>query len=82
VVTDSGGVQKEAYILSVPCITIRENTEWVETVQTGWNVLAGLNTKKIIEYVNNWYPSKKQKPIFGIGNTSKIIIDEIMKYLL
>jgi len=82
VITDSGGVQKEAYILSVPCITIRENTEWVETVETGWNVLAGLNTKKIIEYVNNWYPSKKQKPIFGDGNTSKIIIDEIRKYLL
>lgn len=82
VVTDSGGVQKEAYILSVPCITIRENTEWVETVNEGWNVLAGLNAKKIIEYVNDWYPSsKKQKPIFGDGNTSKIIMDEIQKFL-
>lgn len=81
VVTDSGGVQKEAYILSVPCITIRENTEWVETVTGGWNVLAGLNTAKIIDHVKNWHPSKKQKPIFGDGNTSKIIMDKIEEYL-
>lgn len=81
VITDSGGVQKEAYILSVPCVTIRENTEWVETVAEGWNVLAGLNTNKIVRYVTNWYPSKKQKPIFGQGNASKIIIREIEKEL-
>jgi UDP-N-acetylglucosamine 2-epimerase (non-hydrolysing) len=77
VITDSGGVQKEAYILSIPCVTIRENTEWVETVAQGWNVLVGLNTNKIVKYVNNWNPSKKQRPIFGVGNTSKIIKQEI-----
>lgn len=82
VVTDSGGVQKEAYLLSIPCITIRENTEWIETVNEGWNVLSGLNTKRIIKYINEWYPSRKQKPIFGDGTTSKIIIDEIIKNLI
>lgn len=82
VVTDSGGVQKEAYILSIPCITIRENTEWVETLEEGWNVLAGLNTKKIINYVTDWHPAKKQMPIFGDGKASEIIINEIEKYLL
>ena len=82
VVTDSGGVQKEAYILSIPCITIRENTEWVETVEEGWNVLTGLDTKKIIDYVNNWYPRRIQKPIFGEGKASKIIIEEIEKFLV
>jgi len=81
VITDSGGVQKEAYILSIPCVTIRENTEWVETVANGWNVLTGLNTKKIVNYVSNWYPFKKQKPIFGEGNTSKIINHEIKEML-
>lgn len=81
VITDSGGVQKEAYILSVPCVTIRENTEWVETVAEGWNVLTGLDTNKIVHYVTNWHPSKKQKPIFGQGNASEIIIREIEKEL-
>lgn len=82
IVTDSGGIQKESYLLSVPCITMRKNTEWVETVREGWNVLVDLNVNKIVEHVREWYPSQKiQKSIFGNGLTSSIIRDKILEEL-
>lgn len=70
VITDSGGVQKEAYLCSVPCITIRRNTEWVETVDLGWNILTDTITAKIVAAVRNWEPHGRTKPIFGDGRTS------------
>jgi UDP-N-acetylglucosamine 2-epimerase (non-hydrolysing) len=56
IITDSGGIQKEAYILKVPCITLRENTEWVETVEDGWNVLVGADKEKIVKMVDEFEP--------------------------
>ncbi len=79
ILTDSGGIQKEAYMLKVPCITLRENTEWVETVKDGWNVLVGADTDKIVDAVNNFVPPKNQSNHFGDGKASekiKKIIDE------
>jgi len=75
VITDSGGIQKESYLLAVPCITIRNNTEWIETVDAGWNLITGMHTNKIVKAARNWIPTTKIKPILGDGRTSTIIKD-------
>ncbi len=77
ILTDSGGVQKEAYMLGVPCITLRENTEWVETVKAGWNVLVGAERARIVDAVRHFSPGSRQNEIFGNGNAS-ILIGKIL----
>lgn len=67
IVTDSGGVQKEAYFLQVPCITVRGETEWPETVSDGWNVLA-TEPEEIIEAIEDLKPSLKPTHSFGDGH--------------
>jgi UDP-N-acetylglucosamine 2-epimerase (non-hydrolysing) len=81
VLTDSGGLQKEAYLLKVPCITLRDTTEWVETVNVGWNVLVGSDKKKIREAVQSFSPSKYQPRIFGLPGASARIAKLIDTYL-
>lgn len=70
ILTDSGGVQKEAYVLGVPCVTLRENTEWVETLEDGWNVLVGADRERIVKAVNGFEPQSKQRDVFGSGDAS------------
>lgn len=79
IITDSGGIQKEAYIFKVPCITLREDTEWVETVDDDWNILVGASKEKIINAINNFSPNNKQFNHFGDGNANKKIIKIINK---
>lgn len=78
VITDSGGIQKEAYLLKVPCITMRKNTEWIETINGRWNVLTGVDSKKIVKAVKRQLPSSKySKSIFGSGKTSQFISQQL-----
>jgi UDP-N-acetylglucosamine 2-epimerase (non-hydrolysing) len=79
VLTDSGGLQKEACMLDVPCITLRENTEWVETVEAGWNVLVGAEYEEILESIANFQGNSTQADIFGDGNASVSICEIIGK---
>jgi UDP-GlcNAc3NAcA epimerase len=70
ILTDSGGIQKEAYWLGVPCITLRNETEWVETVRNGWNVLTGADTRRIVEAVQSYSIPSTHPPLYGDGRAA------------
>ena len=79
VITDSGGVQKEAYFFQKPCITLRDSTEWVELVNAGWNTLVGADTKKIVNTVKNIQIPKDYPSLYGNGKTAENIIADLLK---
>jgi len=74
VLTDSGGVQKEAFLLGVPCVTLREETEWTETVDLGWNTLAGHRWQAIVEAVYRAAPAPTNAAPFGKGDAAERIV--------
>ncbi|MDR1221406.1 MAG: UDP-N-acetylglucosamine 2-epimerase (non-hydrolyzing) [Tannerella sp.] len=78
VLTDSGGVQKEAFFHGTPCITLREETEWVETVEAGWNQIAGFRMEAIIECLGN-KPEKTGISEYGDGDASGKIVRAIVR---
>jgi UDP-GlcNAc3NAcA epimerase len=77
IATDSGGVQREAYYLGVPCLTLREETEWVETVLAGWNLLVGCDLDRIREGWRSFAPPSERPPIYGDGHAAERIVSVI-----
>jgi len=75
ILTDSGGIQKEAYWLKVPCITLRDETEWIETVERGWNILTGANRDRIIKAVTTFNVPSEHPPLYGDGRAAEKILD-------
>ena len=73
ILTDSGGVQKEAYWLGVPCATLRDETEWTETVGAGWNVLVGVDPNRIVAAVRSFAPPTERPSLYVDGRASERI---------
>ncbi len=72
ILTDSGGIQKEAYILKRPCITFRPETEWIETIEDGWNILVDPKNMDALEKIVNFDPKSLQTEVFGIDVANKM----------
>src|SRR5204863_4628708 len=73
VLTDSGGVQKEAYLAGVPCVTLRDTTEWVETVEVGWNVLVDLDADAALSALERPAPSERPE-LYGDGRAAERVV--------
>jgi UDP-GlcNAc3NAcA epimerase len=78
VLTDSGGVQKEAFFFRKPCITMRDTTEWLELVESGWNTLTGSDSHKIISAVHNIHIPTEYPDFYGDGHCAGKIIDVLL----
>jgi UDP-N-acetylglucosamine 2-epimerase len=75
--TDSGGMQKEAYFLGVPCVTLRDETEWVETVELGWNRLAGTDPERIVASVAATTRPDAHPQVYGDGHAAQLVVDAL-----
>jgi UDP-GlcNAc3NAcA epimerase len=81
VMTDSGGLQKEAYFLKKQCITLRTETEWIETLHDQWNIVTGSDPELIEKAVKSDFPIAPQRPGFGNGKSAEMITEKLLLFL-
>jgi UDP-N-acetylglucosamine 2-epimerase (non-hydrolysing)/UDP-GlcNAc3NAcA epimerase len=74
--TDSGGLQKEAYLAGVPCLTLRSTTEWTETVENGWNELVDLDRDRALEALGREPPTERP-PLYGDGRAGERVVEAL-----
>jgi len=79
ILTDSGGVQKEAFFFRVPCVTLREETEWVETVEAGWNTLVGCDPERILQVALEAKPGAESAWPYGDGRAAERVVETTIK---
>ena len=72
--TDSGGVQKEAYLAAVPCVTLRSTTEWTETVDAGWNVLVDLDAEAALAALERGARRAERPQLYGDGRAGERVV--------
>lgn len=80
IATDSGGVQKEAYFAGRPCLTLRDTTEWTETIDAGWNQLVGTDSDRIAAAMRDVRPGTDRPDLFGDGHASERIVDALASW--
>ena len=80
IATDSGGVQREAYLWGVRCVTLREETEWTDTVQTGWNTVVGVDPDAFAAALDGPLPTERPA-IFGDGHAAQRIAEVVTSFL-